>query len=76
MANTWCVRLYFNYCSIDIPEQVDNYCHLVPLEVTGRNTPSRKLGSPSTVYKAINQRDGLTYCLHRIHGRHGYQYTR
>lgn len=55
------------FASTEIPAQVDAYCDLVPLE-----PPTNRIGQfgfPSTMYKAVSQKDGLTYCLCRIHGK-------
>ena len=59
--------IYDDYIT-DIPAQVDNYVHLVPLEMINKS-PSQ-FGYPCSVYKAVNQKDGLTYCLRRIHGEY------
>ncbi|XP_059155645.1 PAN2-PAN3 deadenylation complex subunit PAN3-like isoform X2 [Physella acuta] len=51
----------------DLPTEVDKYQNLCPLERFGAPKPS--LGNlPSTTYKAVCTKDGLYYCLRRIHG--------
>ncbi|BFZ24441.1 hypothetical protein BsWGS_27480 [Bradybaena similaris] len=51
----------------DLPSEVDNYQNLCPLERIGSPKPS--IGNlPSTTYKALCTKDGLYYCLRRIHG--------
>ncbi|XP_071125593.1 PAN2-PAN3 deadenylation complex subunit pan3-like isoform X1 [Mytilus edulis] len=54
----------------DIPTEVDNYHHLFPLEPPPPSSmqKSNRFSYPTTCYKAINTKDGLTYCLRRIHG--------
>ncbi|KAK3100528.1 hypothetical protein FSP39_021365 [Pinctada imbricata] len=54
----------------DIPTEVDNYHNLFPLEPPLANPmqKSARFGYPTTCYKAVNTKDGLTYCLRRIHG--------
>ncbi|KAL3878580.1 hypothetical protein ACJMK2_030916 [Sinanodonta woodiana] len=54
----------------DIPEEVDTYHNLVPLESTISNPPpkSKTFGYPTTCYKATNTKDGMAYCLRRING--------
>ncbi|CAG5115090.1 unnamed protein product, partial [Candidula unifasciata] len=52
---------------VDLPSEVDNYQNLCPLERIGPSKPS--IGNlPSTTYKALCTKDGLYYCLRRIHG--------
>ncbi|GFR66446.1 PAB-dependent poly(A)-specific ribonuclease subunit PAN3, partial [Elysia marginata] len=51
----------------ELPPEVDKYTNLCPLERTGALKPS--LGNlPSSTYKAICTKDGLHYCLRRLHG--------
>ncbi|XP_014671544.1 PREDICTED: PAB-dependent poly(A)-specific ribonuclease subunit PAN3-like [Priapulus caudatus] len=54
----------------DIPTEVDNYHHLVPLEPPPVNPmeKSNTFGYTTSVYKATHMKTGLTYCLRRIHG--------
>ncbi|XP_052226138.1 PAN2-PAN3 deadenylation complex subunit Pan3-like isoform X2 [Dreissena polymorpha] len=56
--------------NIDIPPEVDTYRNLFPLEATPDNPhhKSKTFGYPTTCYKALNTKDGQTYCLRRIHG--------
>ncbi|XP_064400675.1 PAN2-PAN3 deadenylation complex subunit pan3-like [Halichondria panicea] len=54
------------------PSEVDHYHNLCPLERVDTTPPdqevARSFGHPSTCYKCINSKDGLYYCLRRIHG--------
>ncbi|XP_035709108.1 PAN2-PAN3 deadenylation complex subunit Pan3 isoform X2 [Folsomia candida] len=50
----------------DLPAQVDHFTELCPVETSLQKPGS--FGYPSTVYKAINSKNGFTYCLRRIHG--------
>lgn len=52
----------------DLPAQIDHYHEVCPLENT-HHQKSSSFGYPSTVYKAVNSRNGFTYCLRRIHGK-------
>jgi hypothetical protein len=55
----------------DIPREVDDYHNLVPLEPPPLNPMQQKsstFGYPTSTYKAVNTKDGLVYCLRRIHG--------
>lgn len=54
----------------DIPTEVDSYNQLYPLEQSMTNPlqKSSTFSYPTTCYKAVNTKDGLTYCLRRIHG--------
>ncbi|XP_060556604.1 PAN2-PAN3 deadenylation complex subunit pan3-like isoform X2 [Ruditapes philippinarum] len=56
--------------NIDIPAEVDTYRNLFPLEPPPDNPhhKSKTFGYPTTCYKALNTKDGQTYCLRRIHG--------
>ncbi|KAJ7248887.1 hypothetical protein B0H12DRAFT_1123204 [Mycena haematopus] len=52
---------------LNLPEEMQGYHSLIPLENTGGSTERRKFGNwNSTVYRAINSLDGGTYCLRRI----------
>lgn len=55
----------------DIPAEVDTYRNLFPLEPPPDNPhhKSKTFGYPTTCYKALNTKDGHTYCLRRIHGK-------
>ncbi|UMM24461.1 hypothetical protein L5515_004686 [Caenorhabditis briggsae] len=46
----------------EIPQNVEHFTNLVPLENTGMQNQSH------STYKAISCRDGNFYCLRRIHG--------
>lgn len=51
----------------DIPAQIDHFQEICPIE-----THIQKISTfcyPSTVYKAMNSKNGFTYCLRRIHGK-------
>ncbi|CAK8684378.1 unnamed protein product [Clavelina lepadiformis] len=53
-----------------VPAEVDNYHSLFPLEYTPE-APLQKSGTfryVTTCYKAIKYKDGLPYCVRRIHG--------
>lgn len=51
-----------------LPEEVDNYRHLLSLESPTMKKPSTSLVYVTSCYKAINVKDGLTYCLRRVQG--------
>ncbi|KAJ7938303.1 hypothetical protein B0H13DRAFT_1942308 [Mycena leptocephala] len=52
---------------LNLPEEMQGYHSLIPLENIGGSTERRKFGNwNSTVYRAINSLDGGTYCLRRI----------
>ncbi|XP_078494420.1 PAN2-PAN3 deadenylation complex subunit pan3-like [Ciona intestinalis] len=53
-----------------VPAEVDNYHSLFPLEATPENPlqKSSTYGFVTSCYKAIKYKDGLPYCLRRIHG--------
>nr|CAB3264644.1 PAB-dependent poly(A)-specific ribonuclease subunit PAN3-like [Phallusia mammillata] len=53
-----------------IPAEVDNYHSLFPLEAVPENPlqKSNTYGFVTSCYKAIKYKDGLPYCLRRIHG--------
>ena len=46
----------------DVPQAVEHFSSLVPLENTSLQNQSQ------TTYKAFSCRDGIYYCLRRIHG--------
>ncbi|KAF8064046.1 kinase-like domain-containing protein [Lyophyllum atratum] len=51
----------------NLPDELQGYHTLVPLESTGGTVERRKLGNwYSTVYRAIRTSDGLPYALRRI----------
>ncbi|XP_006820509.1 PAN2-PAN3 deadenylation complex subunit pan3-like [Saccoglossus kowalevskii] len=54
----------------DLPTEVDNYHTLCPLEPipTSPLEKSSTFGYVTSCYKAVNSKDGKTYCLRRIHG--------
>ncbi|TEB33699.1 hypothetical protein FA13DRAFT_1626754 [Coprinellus micaceus] len=52
---------------LNLPEELQGYHTLVPLEISGASVERRKFGSwYSTVYRAIKASDGLPYILRRI----------
>ena len=51
----------------ELPESVDNYHELVPLEPLPIGGPLQ-IGHSST-YKATHIKTGIRYCLRRIHGK-------
>ncbi|PPQ70537.1 hypothetical protein CVT24_000292 [Panaeolus cyanescens] len=52
-----------------LPEELQGYHTLVPLEPTGSGVERRKIGNwYSTVYRAIKASDGVPYALRRIEG--------
>ncbi|KAJ7718593.1 hypothetical protein DFH07DRAFT_860108 [Mycena maculata] len=52
---------------LNLPEEIQGYHTLIPLENIGGTTERRKFGNwNSTVYRAINSVDGGTYALRRI----------
>lgn len=51
----------------DLPAQIDHYHDVCPLEPQGQKSVT--FGYPTSVYKAINSKNGFTYCLRRIHGK-------
>ncbi|KAK3606405.1 hypothetical protein CHS0354_042055 [Potamilus streckersoni] len=59
-----------NPTTSDIPQEVDTYRNLVPLESTlsDSHPESRVFGYPTTCYKATSTKDGMVYCLRRING--------
>ncbi|XP_063596077.1 PAN2-PAN3 deadenylation complex subunit pan3-like [Penaeus indicus] len=52
----------------DLPQEVDMYHELVPLEPQPAINKSSMFGYATSVYKATNIKTGLHYCLYRIHG--------
>ena len=53
--------------SARLPLEVDQYHHLMPLESTGLK--SLTLNPILTSTFRVNHRDGLNYCMKRIHGQ-------
>lgn len=54
------------YVGLNLPEQLQGYHTLVPLDATAA-TDRRKFGNwLSTVYRAISSADGRPYALRRI----------
>ncbi|KAJ7631888.1 hypothetical protein DFH06DRAFT_1223164 [Mycena polygramma] len=52
---------------LNLPEEMQGYHSLIPLENIGGSAERRKFGNwSSSVYRAINSVDGATYCLRRI----------
>lgn len=56
--------------TIDLPNEVDNYTSLYPMEPAVKNPMDKTstFGYTSACYKAVNKKDGKLYCLRRIHG--------
>lgn len=56
--------------SPELPSEVDNYHSLCPLEASSANVPSKSstFGYVMSVYKATNVKNGVHYCLRRVHG--------
>nr|XP_053639808.1 PAN2-PAN3 deadenylation complex subunit pan3-like isoform X2 [Cherax quadricarinatus] len=52
----------------DLPQEIDMYHELVPLEPQHTVNKSSIFGYASSVYKGTNIKTGLHYCLYRIHG--------
>ncbi|XP_046996275.1 PAN2-PAN3 deadenylation complex subunit PAN3 isoform X1 [Schistocerca americana] len=54
----------------DLPNEIDNYHDLCPLQSATGNTlrKSQLLGYPISTYKATNTKTGVRYCLRRVHG--------
>ena len=51
------------------PSEVDSYHSLHPLEPVAQDLELRRLfGHTSTCYRATSSKDGLFYCLRRLHG--------
>ncbi len=56
-----------------LPEELQGYHTLVPLEATGPGVERRKLGNwHSTVYRAIRGSDGVPHALRRIESELGF----
>ncbi|KAK7055351.1 PAN2-PAN3 deadenylation complex subunit PAN3 [Favolaschia claudopus] len=52
---------------LNLPEELQGYHSLIPLENTNGASERRKFGNwTSTVYRAVNSIDGTVYCLRRI----------
>lgn len=51
----------------DLPNEVDNYHELCPLEPIHK-AASTVLGYQTSTYKATSIKNGTRYCLRRIHG--------
>ncbi|KAF7320832.1 PAN2-PAN3 deadenylation complex subunit PAN3 [Mycena chlorophos] len=50
---------------LGLPEEMQGYHSIIPLD--NLNSERRKFGNwSSTVYRAINSKDGATYCLRRV----------
>lgn len=58
------------FSSSAIPAEVDNYHSLFPAEPISDNIQQKSstFGFVTSCYKAIKSKDGLPYCLRRIHG--------
>ena len=54
--------------ALGLPEKVEHFESPVPLEPRSGSTSTTFGGARTSVYKAVNSRDGLTYCLRRVHG--------
>lgn len=58
---------------LDIPSVVEYFQNIVPLEKTRPLTMNQSERTfpnyTTTVYKAISVRDGMPYCLRRIHSK-------
>lgn len=52
----------------DLPNEVDNYHELCPLEPIHKPA-STVLGYQTSTYKATSIKTGTRYCLRRIHGK-------
>ncbi|XP_071540407.1 PAN2-PAN3 deadenylation complex subunit pan3 isoform X2 [Panulirus ornatus] len=52
----------------DLPQEIDMYHELVPLEPQHGANKSSIFGYATSVYKGTNIKTGLHYCLYRIHG--------
>ena len=54
------------------PAEVDSYHTLCPLKTvkTGDQETRHIFGHPSTCYRATSSKDGLFYCLWRLHGEY------
>ncbi|KRZ63403.1 PAB-dependent poly(A)-specific ribonuclease subunit 3 [Trichinella nativa] len=61
----------YSYEYHDVPQKVDNYYKLLPLEEVTTNPMMQQNGYfclVTTAYKAVLADDGLYYCLRRLHG--------
>ena len=57
----------FSFQDLRLPEELQGYHTLVPIEPSGANVERRKLGNwLSVVYRAIRTLDGIPYALRRI----------
>lgn len=52
----------------DLPQEVDSYHELFPLEPISTTLHKAHLGYQATMYKATHIKTGIHYCLRRIHG--------
>ncbi|CAG9856789.1 unnamed protein product [Phyllotreta striolata] len=52
----------------DLPQEVDSYHELYPLEPISNSLHKAHLGYQATMYKATHIKTGIPYCLRRIHG--------
>ena len=50
----------------DLPEAVEHYQELIPLELP--KTEASLFGYQTSMYKVTNTKNGIKYCLRRIHG--------
>ncbi|XP_058790833.1 PAN2-PAN3 deadenylation complex subunit PAN3 [Phymastichus coffea] len=50
----------------DLPNEVENYHDLVPLEILQKHVSS-VLGYQTSTYKATNIKNGIKYCIRRVH---------
>lgn len=61
----------FVFYLLGVPAEVDSYHSLFPLEPLpppNRIHKSSNFGYITSCYKAVNNKDDLTYCLRRVHG--------
>lgn len=54
----------------DLPNEVDNYHELCPLEPIHK--PASTIEYQTSTYKATSIKSGTRYCLRRIHGEYPY----
>ncbi|KAG5900472.1 hypothetical protein JTB14_010884 [Gonioctena quinquepunctata] len=52
----------------DLPQEVDSYHELLPLEPISNTLHKAHMGYQASMYKATNIKTGAHYCLRRIHG--------
>ncbi|CAB4059487.1 PAN3 [Lepeophtheirus salmonis] len=53
----------------DLPREIDHFQHITPLELRDpHQTKSQSFGYATSVYKAINVKNGQIVCLRRVHG--------